>query len=618
MSFPSDWAFLPSLNLQSIFSYFTFYEAQVLALVCKNWSIEIDFYQKNRVVLNINRITSNEDIPYLEASKRHFWNIKLPYTKSDIIATIDALEALKNRNLKNGNHILHAFIAFANLRSTTDILSALGNNIKTLHLSLEKRDDSMEFSTPRKKKKSVRKLENLSKIEELKVEGFSDDLGVIAPYFKNLKTLHLEASQSISNMKQLSILEALIKNNPQLESLSLLNFVHTAGNMDFLKNVQNLKSFKSNSPNITFEKVLENNRQITSLEIENYQIRDIDVKSFSSNFQNLEKLHISFPCDQENISEVGLEKLWHFPKVRFLSLDSLDFPNESWSNAWFKDLNTNLTTVILTGIRIDDHFMEMFIPSVPNIETFEANYLEFGISFKCIQRMAECWKKLKFLELYLPTLIKFEESLLLCKLKYTKEFEKLETLIIHSDLSPTQFFDYLKSPSLRKITLDLRFYIKEIFGEMAGKENSNKVIPQIIQNCPRIEEFHLKYSPSFNLRTLEFMVSKMKSLHTLNLVNCFRLSLDSVRIVLENTKRIRLYKQSFFEEVKGLSQTDISGKLKDLKKFFNPVAKLRYEMDNREKWSILYGDHIRVVVGKLEDCDQQCFDFDDTDDSDDD
>lgn len=574
MSFPSDWALLPSLNLQTIFNYFSLYEAQTLALVCRNWSLEIDYYLKEKVTLNINRVVINEDIQHIEASKRHFWNIRVPYTKSDIISIIDVLEALRNRELKNAKHILHAYIAFANLRNSTDILRSLGGSVKSLHLSLEKIDDSSDFSTPRKKKKELKSLENLINVEKLKVDGFSDDLGVVAPYFKNLKSLHLEASQSVGNMKQLSILEILVKNNPQLEELTLLNFAHTAGSMEFLKTLKNLKSFKCNSSNITFDKVLENNQQIRCLEIENYQIRDVDVKSFSSNFQNLEKLHISFPCDQENISEVGLEKLWQFPKVKLLSLDSLDFSNESWANAWFKESNPQLTTLILTGIRMDDNFMEVLIPSVPNIETFEANYLEFGISFKCIQRMAEYWQKLKFLELYLPTLIKFEESLLLCKLKYTKEFHKLETLIIHSDLSPTQFFDYLKSQSLKRITLDLRFYIKEIFVEMAGKENSNKVIPQIIQNCPRIEEFNLKYSPSFNLRTLDMMTSKMKSLHTLNLVNCFRLSLDSVKVLLKNTKKIRLYKQSFFEEIKSLSKTEINRRLTDVKKLFGPAARL--------------------------------------------
>lgn len=569
----SDWAFLPSLNLQNIFSYFSFYEAQTLSLVCRNWSIEVDYYLKEKTVLNVNRIVNNEDIQHLEISKRHFWNIKVPYTKSDIIPITDVLQALRNRKIKNGNKIQSAFIAFANIKNSTSILSALGEDIKSLHLSLDKRDE-YEFSTPSKKKRETRRLEHLKTIEHLVVEGFSDDLAVIASYFKNLKTLHLIASQSVTNMKQVSILETLIRNNPHLEELSLLHFVHTTGNMDFLKSMKNLKSFKCNSPNITFDKILENNNLLHTLEIENYQIRDVDVKTFATNLQNLEKIHISFPYDHENISEIGLQKLWSLPKVKFLSLDSLDFSNESWMNCWFHRTNTTITTLILTGIRIDNAFMDMLIPAVPNIETFEANYLEFGISFKFVQQMAECWKKLNYLELYLPTFIKFEESLLLCNLKETKEFENLKTLLIHSCLSPTQFFDYLKAPKLRRITLDLRFYIKEILVEMNGKENSNKIIPQIIQNCPRIEEFNLKYAPGFNVKTLETIVTKMNSLHTLNLVNCFSLSLENVKVVLRNTKRIRRYKQSYFQEVKA-GQAEIIAKLDDLKKHIETFSRLR-------------------------------------------
>lgn len=541
----SNWSNLPSQNLQTIFKFLEAIDLRPVTLVCKHWNFEVDFYIKDKVWFCADRVIKEENFDILVQSQRHFECIKIVNVpNSRLQDIIKVIFILGNRKLRYPNEINKAEIYYRDYNFLMPILCELGESLRNLHLVAS--DENWYYG----RMKEDSKFKQLLSIEVLKIDGFSNNIRHIANKFSKLKELQLSTNTDSRKSETINIVHTFLKGNPELEKLCLKNLCQTEVPLDIFQNSQKLKELKALTPSFS-EAILKGNLNLDALHIgSNNEIKSEDIRK---KFEHLRELHLDF-CP-------NIEPLWNLEQLSVLSLRTIDLTSKP---ALFpKD---SLTTLELEKVR-DESFIKLCIQNSPNVE----NCVIRG-SFYVFQEIAKYWKKLRNFKY----LWKRNEEI---EFRTEANFVALEKFSSNIDLSMDcigEFFEHFKAPNLKTLSFNSEFFY---LNKDARGEKWEEVLPLIIKNYTRIENFTLKFNLGFQIEDLRLVCSKLKYLKTLVLEHSVPEDLQAIPDALKLSKSLS------FVQILALFNERVEAKLRTIRSPPLRLSKFNIKKYNENKYS---------------------------------
>lgn len=502
-----EWATLPNEILSNIFKNIPVRDLKRISLVCSNWNEEIAFSWSSRILLYTSRVQTDDDLESLKLSRRFYENLLIE-VDMDVEHLRLIYKALKNRNLKYNNKI--KFVQLSG--DLAGFLKEIENE------QLEKVNIKFDWNEASPFEPVSYKC--LQSVQELTIGNVPANFGdFFKSNFRNLKRLNFSLYNSIDYYNRVEALKILVESSSKsLKDFSVdCNFGDSSAPFEFLRSVQNLSHFvfKSFLSQSTLHKILlESQRDVKSISLINAKLSDKEIQLMSRNFKNLEKLEVMLHIETTELTGVGLEYLWKMNQLKYLEMGSFRIPKQHWYSHCFKFESLNLTTLVVSGISIDDNYIEKCVQSVPNLETFKLRFMKDTVlSLKSFNNIALKLRRLKHLQMWEVQIIKGLDS-------RVAEFENLQTFnLIALKKIPQEFFDNFKGPAVTEYSLDDYPHVRV------------ETVEAISVNCPIIEYLNLKNSKVIPHEVANVICSKFTKLREV----CFAdFRIDSTLLLLRN------------------------------------------------------------------------------------
>lgn len=343
---------------------------------------------------------------------------------------------------------------------------------------------------------------------------------------------------SIDYFNRVEALKALVTlNSATIRDFTVdCNFGYRTEHFEFLREMDSLThlTFKSFLSQCTLHKtLLTSQKDVKSINLINAKLTDTEVQLMSRNFKNLRKLEILLHVQTPDLTEAGLECLWKMNQLEYLELGSFKINKNCWYSHCFNFPNSNLTTLVIAGITVDDIFVEKCVQSIPNVETFKMRFMKDTIiSLKSFKNISQYLKKLKHLQIWEIQIIKgidWEIPI----------FEKLQSLsLIAKKKISQEFFDNFRAPSLTSYSLDDYPHI------------TAETMAAIVKNCPNIEALNIRSYKVIPMETVH-LICDLKYLREVCLAD---FKIESTFYLLNNLEtltyaNIALHRNASAEEV---------------------------------------------------------------------
>ncbi|KAL5274136.1 hypothetical protein ACFFRR_000723 [Megaselia abdita] len=505
-----EWANLPNEILSSIFEYIPVRDLKRISLVCINWSEEIAFSWSSRILLYTSRIT-DDDLESLKLSRRYYENLLIE-ADMEVERLREIYKAIIGRKLQYTNKIKYIKLS----GDLAGFLKEINNE------RLEK--VNIKFDWNEASAFEPVSFKCLQTVEHLTIgnvpANFKDFFG---SNFRNLKCLDFSLYNSIDYFKRIEALKILVESS--CESLKHFgvdcNFGDSSAPFEFLRNIRNLShfTFKSFLSQSTLHKILlESQRDVKSISLINAKLADKEIQLISRNFKNLQKLEVTLHVEAKELTEVGMECLWRMDHIRYLEMGSFRVPKDFWYNHCFKFENLNLTTLVISGITIDDIFVSKCIQSVPNLEVLKLRFMKDTIlSLKTFAKISKNLRALKHLQIWEVQIIKGIDS-------EEAVFESLKTFsLISLKKVPQEFFDNFKAQQVTTYSLDDYPHV------------TPETMEAIVINCPLIEHLNIKNSRVISYEVAKVICHKFVKLREV----CFAdFTVNSALLLLKNVKNL--------------------------------------------------------------------------------
>lgn len=478
----SDWSNLPSQNLQEIFRYLENIELRPLTLVCKHWSSEVDFYARDKVWFCVDRLVYQEKLELLLESQRHFECIRIANIPNDRLEDIlKVLMIISGRKLRFPNELIEVQVNYKDYNFLLPILCQIGESLKKLHLVAS--DDNWYYG----RMKDNVKFKKLSSVEELRIDGFSNNIRHIAKKFSSLKILKLSTNSESRKSETINILDTFLEGNPNLEEVHFKGLYQAEFPEDIFKNSPKLKALKALTASCG-DVIMKSKLNLEILHIGLGNVLESEV--IKAKYPSLKELKLE-TCS-------NIEPIWSMEHLRSLALRTVDLTNRP---TLFP--KTMLTTLELDKVR-DEPFIISCIRNTPNVE----NCVIRG-SFQVFQEIANHWKKLKSCKyLWKRTAVPFEFHSEL-------QFRCLKSFSSNIDLSLEsigRFFEVFQAPNIRSLSFNSdSFYL----AKGARGEKWEEILPFISKNSTKIENLSLNFNLGFQIEDLRFVCKEMTNLKSL-------------------------------------------------------------------------------------------------------
>lgn len=473
-----DWSNLPSQNLQEIFKYLENIELRPLTLVCKHWSSEADFYARDKVWFRVDRLVYEEKFELLTKSQRHFECIKIENIPSNRLEDIlKVLMILSGRKLRFPNELIEVQVHYKDYNFLLPILCQLGKSLKKLHLIA-----SYGHWFYGRLKENV-KFKKLASVEELIIDGFSNNIRHIARKFSSLKVLKLSTYSESPKSETINILDTFLKGNTNLEEVHFKGLCQAEFHEDIFLDLPKLKTLKALTA-FCGDVIMKSKLNLEVLHIGLGNV--LETKVISANYPFLKELKL------ETCSNIG--PIWNMEHLRSLALGTIDLTNKP---TLFP--KTMLTTLELDKVK-DEPFIISCIQNTPNVEKCVIRG-----SFRVFQEIANHWKKLKCCKYF------WKRTAVAYKLDSELQFKSLESFSSNIDLSMKSisgFFKVFQAPKIRSLTFNSDLL-------HTRSEKWEEILLFISKNCPEIENLSLRFNLGFQIENLRFVCKEMKKLKSL-------------------------------------------------------------------------------------------------------
>lgn len=511
-----EWSNLPNEILSNIFETIPVRDLKRISLVCSKWSEEIAFSWSSRILLYTSRLQTDDDLESLKLSNRYYENL-LVEADMDVEHFRAIYKCLKGRKLQYTNKVKSVKLS----GDLAGVLNELENE------KLEK--VSLKFDWNEANSFDPISFKCLQSVKDLTIgnvpANFKD---FFKANFRNLKSLDFSLYNSIDYFNRIEALKTLVEGScDSLERFSVdCNFGDNSAPFEFLRNVNSLShfTFKSFLSQSTLHKtLLESQRDVKSINLINTKLTDTEIQLMSSNFRNLNKLDILLHVETPNLTEIGLGNLWKMKQLEYLGLGNFKIPKRMWDTYCFNSKNFNLTTLVISGITIDDAFVDKCVQNVPNLETFKLTFMKETIlslkSFNSISRLS----KLRSLLIWQVQIIKGMDP----EIAVLENLQNLSLIALKK--IPQEFFDNFIAPAMTHYSLE------DCSSRTGDPHVVLEAIGAVVKNCPSIEHLNIRSNHVIPNKAVHVICSKLENLREV----CFAdFSVDSTLHLLENVKSL--------------------------------------------------------------------------------